>query len=210
MSSASGSIKILYEDDFLLALDKPAGVPSCGEGSVEEKLGFKLVHRLDNNTSGILIAAKNDVAFEKLRAIWKTPRVIKKYTALVLGKTPESGIIDTPIAHHPRKKKKMMPGGKKSRPAQTHFKTLRHFKNYSLLELQITTGVRHQIRIHLASIGHPIAGDKLYQKAKKHPMDTLDLKRHFLHLSAVELLHHRFHSPLPEDLKALFKRPEFA
>lgn len=198
---------ILYEDDFILAVDKPAGMPSCGNGSIEDHLGLKLVHRLDNDTSGILVVAKTDVAFGKMRSIWKTSQVIKKYTALVLGKTPPAGNIDKPIAHHPRKKKKMIMGGKKARPARTQFKTIKYFKNYSLLEVTITTGVRHQIRIHLASIGHPLAGDHLYQKANKRERDTLGLERHFLHLATIELPHPetgkklKLDSPLPKDLK---------
>ncbi len=219
MSSKSPSIKIVFEDDFILAIDKPAGIPSCilrqaqdDRESVEKWLqkkypNVKLVHRLDNETSGILIAAKTDTAFETLRAIWKTPQVTKKYTALVLGKTCALGKITTPIAHHPRKKKKMMMGGKKARPTHTEFKTIKYFKNYSLLEVKITTGVRHQIRIHLASIGHPLAGDQLYQKAKARDRDRLNLNGHFLHLSTIEFPHPEtgemisLNSPLPKDLE---------
>ncbi|MDO8526666.1 MAG: RNA pseudouridine synthase [Deltaproteobacteria bacterium] len=199
------SPKIIYEDDALIMVEKPAGMSSTLQNSVEEWLQkkfpkAKLVHRLDNDTSGLMVAAKDEATFEKLRAIWKTDGVVKKYTALVLGRTPSHGIITTPIAHHARKKKKMMTGGEKARPAHTEYKTIKHFKNFSLIEVQITTGVRHQIRMHMASIGHPLAGDRLYQKSKKEE-DTTGLTRHFLHLSHLELLGKTFHSEPPQDLK---------
>ena len=223
-------ITIVYQDEALVVIEKPAGVPSCvlrqaqdDRLSVEEWLqkkipGAKLVHRLDNNTSGLLAAAKTEKAFAKLRAIWKSPEVVKKYTALVLGRTPPSGTISIPIAHHARKKKKMVTGGKKAREAYTEFKTIRHFppagghgKNYSLLEVKIQTGVRHQIRIHLASIGHPIAGDPLYQKTKFREQDILKLPRHFLHLSYLQFPHpltgkmFECKSELPQDLKGVLE-----
>ncbi|OGQ04283.1 MAG: hypothetical protein A2W61_02920 [Deltaproteobacteria bacterium RIFCSPLOWO2_01_44_7] len=210
-------LSIVYEDDFLIVVEKPAGIPSIDQNSLEEWLqkfypSAQLVHRLDNDTSGLIVAAKTEDTFNKLRAIWKTPQVIKKYTALVLGKTPLSGEITTPIAHHPRKKKKMSLGGEKARPAHTTFKTLKHFKNYSLIEVQITTGVRHQIRMHMTSIGYPIAGDKLYQKQKHKAQDQLDLNRYFLHLSFFQLPHPvhekimEWKSELPKELCEILKK----
>lgn len=186
--------KIIYQDEVLVIVEKPSGMPSLPakpgtkdsntvEGWLQKKFPLaKLVHRLDNETSGLMVAAKNDASYETLRKIWNTDKVIKKYTALVFGKTPPHGKVTTPIAHHPRKKRKMTVGGPRPRPAHTVFKTIQHFKNYSLIEVKIKTGVRHQIRVHLASIGHPVVGDKLYQK-------KLKASRLFLHLSHIQLPH---------------------
>ena len=197
----SSPLTILHQDEALLIIEKPAGMPSCilrksqeerptVEGWLQKNFpNARLVHRLDNDTSGLLVAAKSDAIWHQLRALWKTPKVVKKYMALVLGRTAPSGVIDTPIAHHKRKKKKMMVGGEKARPAHTTFKTLQYFNNYSLIEVQITTGVRHQIRIHMASVGHPIAGDRLYQKTKHKMQDTLAKPRHCLHLCKIEFPH---------------------
>lgn len=191
--------KILYEDTALIVVEKPAGLaslaakpgakdPNTVEGWLQARWpSAQLVHRLDNETSGLMVAAKNEAVWEKLRALWKTDAVVKKYTALVEGRTPPSGKIFKPIAHHPRKKKKMVMDGKKARPAETFFKTLRPLdlsgQPYSLLEVKITTGVRHQIRVHLASIGHPVAGDKIYSKNTGH------FQRHCLHLSFLQFPH---------------------
>lgn len=222
MSSPPPQIpKIIDEDEHLCVLEKPAAWPSVAakpgtldpksvEGWLQARYpAARLVHRLDNETSGLMLAAKTTRVWEHLRKIWKTEAVVKKYRALVVGKTPPSGTISTPIAHHPRKKKKMVPGGKKARPALTQYKTLRHFKDYSLIEIRITTGVRHQIRVHLASIGHPVAGDKIYAKTpglnSPWPPLTLrggkgtpplmlrggqgELSRHCLHLGFLQLRH---------------------
>lgn len=204
--------EILHEDAELIVVEKPSGLaslaakpgvkdPNTVEGWLQMQFpSAKLVHRLDNETSGLMVAAKTQKAREKLRALWKTEAVVKKYTALVEGRAPTSGKIATPIAHHPRKKKKMIVGGKKARAAETFFKTLRHFvcggENYSLLEVQITTGVRHQIRVHLASIGHPVAGDKLYSKKPG--------ARHCLHLSYLEFPH-----PTTEKIKKFHSEISF-
>ena len=213
--------KIIYQDESLIVIEKPSGMPSVAakpgmtdpdtvEGWLQKKNpNAKLVHRLDNNTSGLMVAAADDATYEKMRALWKTKEVVKKYTALVSGKTPPSGEITTPIAHHPRKKKKMIVGGDKARPAYTEFKTIRHFKNQSLIEVQITTGVRHQIRVHLASIGHPLVNDKLYQKEKS--LLANPLQRYFLHLSYLKFRHPetgkeiRLHSEMPEEIRLFLK-----
>lgn len=234
---------IIHEDEELLILDKPAGMPSVslkegeegtlaawilarhpaqssvGEGSREAGL----VHRLDNDTSGLVVAAKSEEAREKLKAAFKGEIVEKIYTALVLGSPPESGVIEAPIAHHPSKKKKMVVCESmkqalewKARPAHTRYRVLMCFSleakgraplRYSLLEVRITTGLRHQIRLHLASIGHPIAGDRLYQNPRARLSDPLPLTRQFLHASKLSFPHPddgktvEFFSPLPEDLE---------
>lgn len=219
---ASTTPKIIYQDKVLIVLEKPAGIPSLSakpgtqdpntvEGWLKQKFPqAKLVHRLDNETSGLMVAARTEENFQILRALWKTNTVVKKYTALVMGRTPPSGKITTPIAHHPTKKKKMVVGGAKARPATTEFKTIRSFKNYSLLEIKIQTGVRHQIRVHLASIGHPIAGDKLYQKKAEQKEDWLALPRQFLHLSYLKFPHPRTQKEKEwfSDFRQFFDAPD--
>lgn len=197
----SSPLHILYEDEAIVIVEKPAGLPSLAaqpgrvdpntvEGWLQKEIpSAKLVHRLDNDTSGLMMGAKTEEAFKILRNIWNTSKVIKKYTALVCGHTPPSGTITTPIAHHPRKKKKMSVGGEKTRPAHTQYKVLQYFKDYTLLEVQITTGVRHQIRVHLASMGHPVAGDKLYPNRKRQKEDPIKYPHHLLHLSYLSLPH---------------------
>ncbi|MBI5299763.1 MAG: RluA family pseudouridine synthase [Deltaproteobacteria bacterium] len=185
---------ILYQDESLIIVEKPAGTPSCGDNSLETELQKKfptarLVHRLDNETSGLMVAALTEEVWKKLREIWKTPQVVKKYTALVVGRTAADGEITNPIAHHHKKKKKMEVGGKEGQTAQTNFKTLKHLGKCSLLEVTITTGVRHQIRVHLASIGHPVVGDKIYLRAKHQNSELPKLNRHFLHLSYLKFFH---------------------
>lgn len=206
---ASTTPKIIYQDKVLIVLEKPAGVPSLPakpgaqdsntvEGWLKQKFPqAKLVHRLDNETSGLMVAALHPESFQTLQRLWKTDRVIKKYTALVLGKTPAQGTITLPIAHHPKKKEKMIVGEGKTRPAHTEYETIRYFKNHSLIEVEIKTGVRHQIRAHFAFLGHPIVGDKIYQKEP----DPLPLQRHFLHLSYLKLEEKEWRSELPRDLE---------
>lgn len=202
----------LYEDAWLVAAEKEGGIPSCGEGSFEKRLQKKfpaanLIHRLDNETSGLMVAALTEEARRKLRALWKMEQVVKRYTALVLGRTPAAGEIETPIAHHHKKKKKMGVGGEGGRPAQTRFRTLKHLRGFSLLEVEITTGVRHQIRAHLASRGNPVAGDKVYLRGKHRARTPKAPPRHFLHLGYLQLPHPftgqilKWHSPLPKDLQ---------
>lgn len=207
---------ILYRDDALIVLEKPSGMPSAGENSLEEWLQkrcfqARLVHRLDNDTSGLMVAARTEEIFQRMRVIWKSKEVTKEYTALVLGHTPPKGVIARPIGHHPRKKKKMVVGNPKGRRAITYFKTIRYIRGYSLLKVKIQTGVRHQIRAHLASLGHPVAGDRLYQNVKKRKENRLELQRHFLHLGHLKFKHPEtgqslvFEADLPLDLKIILK-----
>lgn len=216
-------LKIIYEEDCLLVVEKPAGVPCLpAKGSrktnlydllVEEKPYLKkiedggLAHRLDNDTSGLVLVAKTNDIHEKLRAQFDDNKILKEYLALVVGIPPAKGKINKPIAHHPRKKKKMIVSSS-GRAAETTYKVLVRFGiKYALLSVQIKTGVRHQIRVHLASAGFPLAGDVLYQNAKKRNEDILGLKRHFLHATKISFLHpmsgkrKELSSDLSKDLK---------
>lgn len=172
-----------------------------------------LINRLDNDTSGIVVAARKDEAFEALKNTWRVKEVFKEYRALVLGQTKGEGRITDLIGHHPSKANKMIVvtdanEAKKlnARYAETEYRLLEWFLDYSYLSIRIITGVRHQIRCHLASIGHPIAGDKLYMRTKHESRDWLDLSRHFLHASKVGFIHPstkkevEYESPIPADL----------
>lgn len=230
---------IIYQDDTLLVVDKPAGVATlkaAGSGaySLEENILLSnpelkalpdsgIAHRLDNDTSGIVCIGRTLEAYEALRRQFAEETVGKRYTALVVGTVLESGAIDAPIAHHPRKQKKMIVcesaekaeelGG---RPAHTSYVIVEHHRlgdaEYTLLDVAITTGVRHQIRAHLAMIGYPVAGDRLYQNPKKRGADLLNLKRNFLHAHGLEIDHPSTHermtfkAPLPDDLSEALGR----
>ena len=213
--------KILYEDNDLLAIDKPAGI-------IADDIP-KRVHRLDKDTSGILLVAKNDKALEFLQKQFsaaaksyggpaeafgeggKERKVEKKYIALVVGhlKT-DGGKIETLLSRSPgdrRKQKAYLPGEPNSqgkRKAITEYKVLQRFENYDLIEVEPRTGRKHQIRTHLAYFSHPIAGDKLY--GFKGQICPKGLKRHFLHASYLKIKLPNgkikiFKSNLPEDLK---------
>ncbi|PIR17100.1 MAG: RNA pseudouridine synthase [Deltaproteobacteria bacterium CG11_big_fil_rev_8_21_14_0_20_49_13] len=211
-------INIIFEDDCLAVVEKPAGLPvypaknanykpqiiNCKTLSeiVECKWhGSEPAHRLDNDTSGIMLIAKTKEAFEALRKQFDDGTVHKEYMALVLGETPAEGTIDTPVIHDPKSKKrmkvaekliksgsKMIQGGQEAR---TEFKLVKKYLGgrFSLLRVTIKTGVRHQIRVHLASIGHPLVGDRLYQNGRQRERDDKDITRQFLHASHLGFKH---------------------
>lgn len=230
-------MKILYKDRYLVVVDKPAGIPvyplrDTDTGTIAQILEDRfpelrdaglprqagIVHRLDNTTSGLLVAARDRETHAKMRALWNTTAVVKTYISLVLGKMKKTTTIATPIAHHPSNKKKMVVCETaarkkewKGREAETRVVSKKIFAGpaesfYTLVEVRITTGVRHQIRIHLASIGHPIAGDRFYQNPTKRHDDRTGLGRPFLHLTRICLPHPHtgepitIHSPLAHDL----------
>jgi len=197
-------LNILYEDENVLVIDKPAGVNADDFP--------KRVHRLDKDTSGILIVAKNDKTLEFLQKQFKERRVEKKYIALIVGhlKTKQ-GIIETLIGRSPkdrRKQKVFLPGEPDSqgkREAVTKYKALKRFKNFDLVEITPETGRKHQIRCHFAYLGHPIVGDKMY--GFKNQILPKGLKRHFLHASYLKIKlpdgkEKEFQSDLSEDLKS--------
>jgi len=196
-------VKIIYEDDNLLVIDKPAGV-------VADEIPRR-IHRLDKDTSGILLVAKNDKALEFLQKQFKEREVKKKYLALVAGNLKkEEGVIETLIGRSPgdrRKQKVYLPGepnAQEKRKAVTEYKVLQRFENYTLIKVEPKTGRKHQIRTHLAYLGHPVAGDKLYG-FKNQPRPE-GLKRQFLHASYLKVKlpngkTKEFKSELPNELK---------
>jgi 23S rRNA pseudouridine1911/1915/1917 synthase len=215
-------LRIVYEDDDLLVVDKPAGMPvhpSAGHSShtlVNALLAHSpelsragdrerpgIVHRLDKDTSGLIIVAKNDAAHVALARALKERRVEKTYIALVEGRLePHQGVIDAPVARHPVQRKKMavVAGGRESR---TRYNVLREIDGYSLVELHPETGRTHQLRVHLASIGHPVAGDRVYGRTKRPG----PFPRQFLHAQRLAFAHPttgarvEVEAELAEDLK---------
>jgi 23S rRNA pseudouridine1911/1915/1917 synthase len=191
---------VLYEDEDLVAIDKPAGmVVHAGAGvhmgtlvnallhrfaalsGVGGALRPGIVHRLDRFTSGVLLVAKNDVAHQNLAAQFAGRQVEKIYLALVHGNVAgESGRIERPIARDPVHRTRMTARMAQGRAAWSEYRVLRRFDRFTLLEVKIGTGRTHQIRVHLSSIGHPVAGDKLYGAPDLAP-GAEPLGRYFLH-----------------------------
>ena len=234
--------QILYEDEFLLVLNKPAGwVVNRSETIKEETLQDWLeknlkskilnlksyrsgiVHRLDKDTSGVLVVAKTPEVFENLQKQFKERMVKKRYLVLVHGRVqPSEGIIRAPIARSPfdRKKFGIFLGGKE---AETKYKTISNFKSqipclagrqanfkkeiFSLLEVEPKTGRTHQIRVHLKYLGYPVVADEFYAGRKTYRADKLWCPRQFLHASELSFIHPqtgervKFSAPLPLDLK---------
>jgi 23S rRNA pseudouridine1911/1915/1917 synthase len=219
-------LDIVYESEDVLIVDKPAGMvvhPAAGHFSgtlVHAVLGYipeiegiggqerpGIVHRLDKDTSGLIVLAKNDRAHHWLQDQFRTRKVEKTYLALVDGKPPTpNGRVDAPIGRDPSHRKRMaiMPAGK-GRAAVSEYFTLEPFDGHTLLEFHPNTGRTHQIRLHCAFLGCPIVGDKVYGRRKP----TLPLARHFLHASKIEIMlpgeqqTRVFESILPDELDRL-------
>jgi len=229
-------LKIIYENDNVLVVDKPAGIivfpekalPAGGEKTlidylIEKKPELKktglaprygMVHRLDKDTSGILLVAKNNNSLLFLQKQFKEGLVAKKYLALATGNIKDNqGKIKTLIGRSPQDRRKqkayfMEENPKGKREAETHYKVLKKFEGFTLLEIEPKTGRKHQIRCHLNSIGHPIAGDKLYG-FKNQPCPK-GLDRQFLHANYLKINlspneNREFESRLPEDLNKIIK-----
>jgi len=202
--------KIIYEDENIIVLDKPAGVNA---DDIPRR-----VHRLDKDTSGILLVAKNDKTLEFLQKQFQDRTVEKKYIALVVGNLKnESGVIETLLGRSPKDRRKQKvflphdPKAKGKREAVTKYKVLKRYGEFTLVEIEPKTGRKHQIRAHMAYLGHPIAGDKLYG-FKNQPCPR-GLIRQFLHASYLKIKLpngkiKKFHSPLPEELKIVLSRVE--
>jgi 23S rRNA pseudouridine1911/1915/1917 synthase len=213
-------LHIVYEDDDVLVIDKPAGLtvhPAPGHpghtlanailshlpGLVDEAGSLRpgLVHRLDKDTSGLLVVAKNRPAQAHLSDQFQARTVSKTYLVLVRGRlSPESGIIEANIGRDPRNRQRMAVVAE-GRDARTGYRVVRYIRDYSLLEIKPETGRTHQIRVHLAAIGHPVVGDAVYGIKSPH------LGRQFLHASRLGFClpatgrYVEFESPLPPDLE---------
>lgn len=238
-------LQILHEDESLILVNKPAGMvvhPAAGNhsGTLVNALLFHcsslrgvggvlrpgIVHRLDKGTSGVLVVAKNDSAHHALSQQFKNRTVRKVYTALVHGRMHEDeGRIDLKIGRHLHDRKKMSTRTKKGRSAVTCFRVTGRYRDSSLIEVSIQTGRTHQIRVHLASLHHPIVGDTVYGGGKRFSSrrnDVLEkgcsaLARPFLHASLLGFEHPATHcyqeyvAPLPQpltDLLSLLEREQ--
>lgn len=221
--------KVIFEDKFILVIDKPAGMvvnraKTIKEETVQDWVGDYLkikgrgigeragiIHRLDKETSGLLLIAKTQKAFEDLQKQFKQRRVEKRYLALVHGKVePKQGTIEAPITRSPfdRKKFGVFLGG---RAAKTKYKVKKYYtldaKRYTLLELVPTTGRTHQIRVHLKYLGYPVVADAKYAGRKTARADRQWCPRQFLHASFISFTHPRtekrvrFTCSLPSELQ---------
>ena len=216
---------ICYEDEHLLVVDKAAGVVvHPGRGHAHDTLSQLLagtaaggdparagiVHRLDRDTSGLLVVARTEESHRRLQAAVARRLVEREYLALVNGVPPaRSGTIDAPVGRDARVRTRMSVGGAHAREARTHFTLERALGGVSLLRVRLETGRTHQIRVHLRAIGHPVCGDPEYGTAGQ-----LGLQRQFLHAARIAFEHPvtgarvDVSSPLPKDLKDALERAE--
>ncbi|MCR4434341.1 MAG: RluA family pseudouridine synthase [Clostridiales bacterium] len=204
-------LKVLYEDDHIIIVDKPKGMvvhPAAGNrtGTLVNALmnycGDKLsdingvirpgiVHRIDKDTSGVLVVAKSNAAHETLSQMLKTHSIKRVYIAIVEGVIREdSGRIDAPIGRHPVDRKKMAVNVKNGRRAVTHFKVIERFADATYIEVRLETGRTHQIRVHMSYIGYPVLGDEVYGRRKQ----KYDIKGQALHAKVLG-----FHHPITKE-----------
>jgi 23S rRNA pseudouridine1911/1915/1917 synthase len=219
---------VAYEDEHLLVVDKPAGLvvhPGRGHergtlaqllsgvaagGADPQRAG--IVHRLDRDTSGLMLVARSDRAHELLQRALARREITREYLALVEGRPPSrTGTVEAPIGRHPRSRTRMTVGGNAARAARTHFTLERALDGYTLLRLRLETGRTHQVRVHMRAIGHPVCGDPEYGGS-----GLLGLQRQFLHSAHLRFAHPLsgamidVSSPLPADLRAALALAERA
>jgi len=216
-------LKILYEDDNIIAIDKAPGMvihpaPGHTSGTLVNALLFHcrdlagiggverpgIVHRLDKDTSGIVAAVKSDPALRSIASQFKDRKVKKVYLALVKGVLKQArGLIDAPIGRHKIHRKKMAIGPA-GRTAQTEYELIKQFDGFAYIRIMPKTGRTHQIRVHLASIGHPVLGDSLYggKTGKGAAMPRQALHAHKLELEYPEGNIIKLESPLPQDISS--------
>ena len=194
-------INIIYEDKNLVALNKPSGVNF--DWVLSERPDFLTVHRLDKETSGVIIFAKNQDSQDRIKKLFKDRAIEKCYQALVVGVMRQSnGTIDLPIGRSAVNPLKRVAHGKQRgvlRESRTDFEVLKRFSDFTLVRAMPKTGRTHQIRSHFAAIHHPIVCDRLY--AGKHFVCPGGLSRQFLHAESIEFDGLRLEADLPLDLK---------
>ena len=213
-------LEIVYEDEHLLVVNKPKGMvvhpaPGNPDGTLVNALLYHcgdslsgingvirpgIVHRIDKDTSGLLIVAKNDTAHRHLAEQIKAHSFTREYRAVVYGRIREDGTVDAPIARHPQDRKRMaVQNTPNARNAVTHYFVTKNFTGFTQLRLRLETGRTHQIRVHMAYIGHPVAGDPVYGPKKV----ITQLHGQCLHAGLIGFIHPRtgeymeFEAPLP-------------
>ncbi len=228
-------LSILYEDQDVIVIDKAAGMvvhPAAGHfggtlvnallfhckdlSGIGGKLRPGIVHRLDKDTSGVMIVTKNDEAHHKLAGQFKAHSISRKYKALVFGTMEQEGTVDLPLGRHPRDRKKIAVA-QSGRRAVTHWSVLRAYRGVNFVELELETGRTHQIRVHLSNMAHPVIGDPVYGNPKR-ALEIAStsvrnkikaLGRQALHAYFLTFKHPRtdkemeFESPLPGDMQEL-------
>lgn len=221
-------LDILYEDQDILIVNKPKNMvvhpaPGHYEGTLVNAVMYHckgelsgingvlrpgIVHRIDKDTTGSIIVCKNDEAHNAVAELLKTHDITRKYRAIVYGNMKdEQGTVDAPIGRHPNDRKKMAVNEKHGKRAVTHYKVLEHLGQYTYIECQLETGRTHQIRVHMASIGHPLLGDTVYS-GRKSPFH---LDGQVLHAMTIGFIHPRsgcyieVEAPLPDYFERLLK-----
>lgn len=222
-------LDILYEDEDLLMVNKPKGMvvhPAAGHwtGTLVNAVMYHcrgqlsgingvmrpgIVHRIDRDTTGVLVICKNDHAHNHVAKQLKEHTITRKYAAIVTGVLKEdTGTIDAVIGRHPAERKKMAAGVKNGKRAVTHYRVLRRFAGHTWIECRLETGRTHQIRVHMASIGHPILGDTVYGSSR----NPFHLEGQALHAQVLGLIHPvsgayvEAEAPLPEYFQLLLKK----
>jgi 23S rRNA pseudouridine1911/1915/1917 synthase len=220
-------LDIIYEDDTLLAVNKPAGMvvhPALGHPSgtlvnavlahcpqIADVGGLEragIVHRLDKDTSGLILIAKDEATRAALQRQFKRRRVVKTYLALVEGQVqPREGVIEAPVGRDKRQRKRMAVV-RRGRESRTTYRAVEYFADHTLLEVRPYTGRTHQVRVHLAWLGYPIVGDRVYGRRRQRLLRD----RHFLHAAQLRFTHPNadeevdFKAPLPPELSAVLRR----
>ena len=226
------ALDILYEDSDIILINKPKGMvvhPAAGHYSgtlvnglmahckdelsginVEMRPG--IVHRIDMDTTGVLIVCKNDKAHNAIAEQLKVHSITRKYYAIVHGVLKaDTGTVNAPIGRHPVDRKKMSINEKNGKEAVTHYRVLQRFRRFTFVECQLETGRTHQIRVHMASIGHPLLGDQVYGPAK---VPFSGLQGQTLHAGVLGIIHPstgeymEFTAPLPAYFEAILKKLE--
>ena len=227
------ALTVVYEDEHLIVIDKQAGLvvhPAAGNldgtlvnallhhcgGSLSGIGGVArpgIVHRIDKDTSGLMVAAKTDRAHVGLAKQFAAHSIDRRYKAIVSGRpAPPAGSVDAPLARSPQNRKKIaiVQGGKR---AVTHYSTIERLREAALVECRLETGRTHQVRVHMASLGHPLLGDPVYGRTKqahKRDLETLGFHRQALHAARLGFIHPiksnalAFDSEMPADMQELF------
>ncbi len=224
-------VNVLYADDDIVVVDKPAGMvthPAAGNytGTLVNALLYRfgglsraggefrpgVVHRLDKDTSGVLVMARTDKAYHGLIAAFKAHTNVREYVAVTVGDfKDEEGTVAVSIGRHVTDRKKMSPITFKGRTAVTHYRVIEHFKGAALISLKLDTGRTHQIRVHMSHIGHPIAGDRVYGGAGASRLLGMKVPRHMLHARLLGIKHPvsgeymEFAAEPPEDFLKLLE-----